>query len=589
MPITLSGMITKSFIALLFCWIQWQPLAFGLDIAKLNKMTPVERSAWVGHFVEEDLSKKDSARAFTETDLLLDLSKNWDAPDIAAQVYGAQGDYLLNLLHNSAGARSKYAQGIDFANLHGLEVPAASMLLKIGSSYCQENQRVLAYEYYFRAHDVFARVGFAHIPRIDQYEYDIGRFLYDVEDYTTALTHFSWAEKYPNSGPQVRYKVLTALSQCYEQLDSSEQTLAFLKKRAQVAQQENNPIWMGESALNTGQYHLKQGCYSEARIYLATALSLSAQNDQLLVAAQALISLSTVNLHEGNIHTAAEKLTEAETYLRQTDAGSWYPDFYHNWELIYERSADYREAYRYDQIFNHISDSIRQATDLRTYSNIQVRLEGRRHLMQTAQLEQMEQTDRMLAMGIIFLFTILSIAAYFVWKYQQRRQRALVLGKQQAEQALERVLQQKIIEQQKEVEEIKPIKMLGMSSADDALPSTFSSFLPPDPDPAAEQHAKEALEKILKLTLLTEDDSRDFRLYFEKVHPGFFAQLRVKLPDLTQSETRLLALTKLNLKTREMSEILNVEPNSIRRLRNRIRQKYNLPAGDNFEIFLIND
>lgn len=94
------------------------------------------------------------------------------------------------------------------------------------------------------------------------------------------------------------------------------------------------------------------------------------------------------------------------------------------------------------------------------------------------------------------------------------------------------------------------------------------------------------MDQIVHMSLLTEEDSRQFRLLFEKIHPGFFAEIRTNLPDLTQSETRLLALTKLNLSTKEMSEILNIEPNSIRRLRNRIRQKLSLPAGDNFEKIL---
>ncbi len=581
----------KSFSALLFCWLQCYTVALGLDVAMLDKMTSADRAVWVGHFVEKDLHTKDSALAFAETNQLLELSKKWDAPDIAVQAYLGQGNYFLDVLHDPENARKKYAKGADFARLYGLEALHASMLIEIGRSYCQQNQQVLAYAYYLRAHDIFVQIGVANIMHIDQYEYNIGQFFYSLEDYAAAMMHFSIAEKSSSSSPQTRYKVLGAISQCCEQQGLEEDALNFLKKQAQLAQKENNPLWIAESTLTIGEHHLKAGCHSEARIYLTTAHRLSVQNGQTLLAARALISLSQVNLYEGNLHSAAEKLTEAGSYLQQTGATDWYPEFYRGWELIYKQSNDFREAYRFGRLYDHAHDSIQRAKELRTYANIQTRLEGRRHIMQMVQREQADRTDQLLSGLSVCLILLLTVGAYIGWKSQQRRQKNLILARQKAEQAEQALAQfqreQMAVRQQATNEESEFMAMPGPStSLTDKLPVVS---LPPIPDPKAEETAKEALEQILCLTLLTEEDSRHFRLYFEKIHPGFVAQLRKKFPDLTQSETRLLALTKLNLKTREMSEILNVEPNSIRRLRNRIRQKFNLPAGDNFKKLLAND
>lgn len=568
----------KFFLAFLFCWSQCHTAAFGLDIAKLNGMTAADRLVWVNHFVEEELGKKDSAVAFRETNVLLRLAKKWDAADIAAKVYTGQGDYLLQVLRNFEEARNKYAQGIDFANLHDLKGPVAGMLIQIGRSYCQENQSILAYGYFCRAHEMLVQTGLEGVDHIGQYEYDIGRFFYDIADYETTMSHLAIAERCPHNKPQLRYDVLMIMEKCCVQLGWQEKAFGWLQKRAQVANQEGNTAWIGECAVDIGEYHLRDGCYPEARIYLSTGYKLLLQAGQFQSVARALILLSTVNIQEHNLYAAAEKLTEAERYLQQTGAGNCFPDLYRNRMLIYEQADNFREAYRYQQLYEHTYDSIRRANELLTYTNIQVRLEGRRHMVQMIQQQQADRTDRLLVLLAVAVLTVSGLGIYFGWKHQQRQQKALIAARQQAEQA-EQALRQ--VNEQRQVEEVELMSELGMLSGDDT-----SSPPLPAADPKADQTAKEAVEQILQMTLLTEDDSRHFRLLFERIHPGFFTQLRTNFPDLTQSETRLLALTKLSLKTREMSEILKVEPNSIRRSRNRIRQKYNLPAGDNFDNLL---
>jgi len=574
-------MTWKSLFTLLICWSQWSTLALGLDVAALNRMTAAERLVWVAHFVEVELNKKDSSGAFADINLLFDLADKWDAPAIKTAVYTGQGNYLLQVLHNAKGARDVYAQGVDYANMHDLEVPAGALLLQIGSTYSQEKQPTLAYEYYFRAHDIFAERGFHCIPRIDYYEYSIGRFLYDMEDYKAAMTHFSIAERFGKSGAPIHYQILMMLSQTCQRLGRPEEALTYMLKRAQLAQQENNIGWMGETAVDIGDQHLQDGCHAEARIYLTTGHRLSVQVSQLQTAARALILLSQVNIHQGNLHAAGEKLTVAENYLCHTNETNNYPDLYAGWMTIHEQTGNFREAYKYRELYDYAQDSIQRTTELRTYTNIQVRLEGRRHMMQVAQMRKAQATDQLMTTLAGCVIVILGAGAYFGWGYQQHWQKSLILARQEAEQALERALQQQAINQHTD-----EVGDTALGTVPAAASSSSASLLMSD---RAEQTAKAALATILQLVLLTEEDSRHFRVLFEKIHPGFLAQLRVKFPDLTQSETRLLALTKLNLNTREMSDILNVEPNSIRRLRNRIRQKFNLPTGDNLESLFVKD
>jgi tetratricopeptide (TPR) repeat protein len=96
----------------------------------------------------------------------------------------------------------------------------------------------------------------------------------------------------------------------------------------------------------------------------------------------------------------------------------------------------------------------------------------------------------------------------------------------------------------------------------------------------------ENLSQILNSPILTDDDWNQFKALFEQVHRNFFATLKLKYPTLTQAETRLAALLRLNLTTREMADMLGISADSANKARYRLRKKLELhPEQDLQEIF----
>lgn len=64
-----------------------------------------------------------------------------------------------------------------------------------------------------------------------------------------------------------------------------------------------------------------------------------------------------------------------------------------------------------------------------------------------------------------------------------------------------------------------------------------------------------------------------FRLHFEQVHPGFFEKLKEKHPNLTNNELRLYAYFHINLSTKEIATLLNIEAASVRQAKARLNKK----------------
>lgn len=104
--------------------------------------------------------------------------------------------------------------------------------------------------------------------------------------------------------------------------------------------------------------------------------------------------------------------------------------------------------------------------------------------------------------------------------------------------------------------------------------------------PDSEKTIKRQIKGIVKDNLHIENDWNDFMLHFNDVHPDYFERLNALCPQLTQLEQKLAAYIRLNLSTSQISQMLNVTPESIRSNRYRLRKKLGLDKNENIDNFL---
>lgn len=74
-----------------------------------------------------------------------------------------------------------------------------------------------------------------------------------------------------------------------------------------------------------------------------------------------------------------------------------------------------------------------------------------------------------------------------------------------------------------------------------------------------------------------EEEWERLKAHFDNVHSGFFSRLKEKFPGLTQSELQHCSYIKLQLPTKEIARMLNIDPKSVQASRYRIKKKMNLP------------
>lgn len=81
-------------------------------------------------------------------------------------------------------------------------------------------------------------------------------------------------------------------------------------------------------------------------------------------------------------------------------------------------------------------------------------------------------------------------------------------------------------------------------------------------------------------------DDNTFEIQIDELHQDFFRKLKEKFPSLSSNDLRWCAYLKIGLNSKEIADILNIQPSSAYISRSRLRKKLNLHADEDLYSFL---
>lgn len=103
--------------------------------------------------------------------------------------------------------------------------------------------------------------------------------------------------------------------------------------------------------------------------------------------------------------------------------------------------------------------------------------------------------------------------------------------------------------------------------------------------------SKRAIRKInhlIKSNLTIEEGWENFRRQFDKVHPKFVRSIEKSYPRLTQNDLRHCAYIRMRLSTKEIAQLMNINPTSVQIARVRLKKKMDLDERTDLRSFVIN-
>lgn len=442
----------------------------------------------------------------------------------------------------------------------------------IGDFYFVLNKFGPAFEYMQRARNLFEKKGIENYPYTKRYVGSLAECYYRFGEYEQAAKHYKECLVIPAYWNGVVYfaAVENSVALCYQQSKQYDSAIYYFNRSHASATAVKDSFYMALSYGNLGYtYHL-MGKDSLALPLLQQDYEGSMKAREWGSAANAAMILITIYISQGKTAMAEKYLTLIRPYVYMMGGVGLYKNWYENLYRYYEFKGNPTLALQYADSLLLYKDSLATLRSTRTLNQAKLKVETEQHLNTVHELESQRRQQVFIRNSILVVLLLAGIIG-LLWVNRQRLKRnkelqLAALAREKAQQQLQFAQQElagytnKLKEKNELIEQFRQeLEELQQNGAQESKERT------------------ENINRLLSATILTEEDWRTFRDLFEKVYPGFFIRLREKMPDLSAADTRLIALTKLQLPPRDMAAMLGVSYDAIKKARQRLRKKINLP------------
>jgi tetratricopeptide (TPR) repeat protein len=545
----------------------------GIKTTSKENRIPEARALYKKH-----LRKVDSVTAFTGFNELFAIARNLKDRSLECYIYDFHADYFsvnrgfndLSLLY--------YQKAIDLATKYDLPAEIAIHTFKKGTFYYTFKKYVDAYRYFLDAYTLLKTAGFENVPEVAYYLQYIAHFYYDIDDLESAQRIMLEAIQYevPTTGEEIN--MINTLALTYQKLGDDKEAFNYFTKAFDKAKTTNDSVWMGIISGNIGSIYYRAGQFDKAIHHLRFDYEQSLKYDQFNSAALAVLTLIRCYIEKEDLVQAEALLKSSASLVKQNDDLKLWIHFYSNMALLHEKKNDTRTALVYRKQYDVARDSLEIISNRAAVNRVKLKWELDKHDAQVAQLKaaaDLESFRRNSLIGLLFLLMVISILVYNREKLKgikekelfEKQEALLQSEKARAEDELRNARQaldqytENLKQKNELIEEFKTeIEQLQLQLAH-----------------PVDNERIEQLEKLMQAHIMTDETWAEFKRLFEKVHAGFITRLKNKFIHATETDIRLLTLLKLGLNNREMANMLCVTTEAIKKSRQRLKKKINLP------------
>lgn len=203
-----------------------------------------------------------------------------------------------------------------------------------------------------------------------------------------------------------------------------------------------------------------------------------------------------------------------------------------------------------------------------------------------------------LGLSALLLISMLQKRRYN-WKAQEtekakqaelaKKQQQLVEMEKQKEQQLLQLEEDKMQSELRHLNNLLAASTMNLVVKNDYI-ETIKLKLKEVNKKGSNRETRQALENIVKeidTTLKLQEDWEQFEYHFDQVHGDFLSRLRDEFFDLTPNEQKLCAFLRLNLNTKDISNLMGISLRGVEVARYRLRKKLNLDQGQNLSKFIL--
>lgn len=435
----------------------------------------------------------------------------------------------------------------------------ARSYLIIGTIYLRLDNYNKSLEYYFKSLKIFKEI--KDEKYISSTLNNLGSVFSDQKNYEKAIDYFTEALTIAerNNDSAIIELCLSNIASALSASGELEKAKKMILKtiRSQNEDPFNNRL--GTNVMNLSIVYSKLNQYDSASILFEKALPIFIQMDD--ESKKALFYLNYGRFFFEIEDFDKSILNASIAFDKSREYG--FPDItLKSAKLLRENYLELNnldEAFRFSLIELEIKDSLYSERNSAKIFNYELQY----HFDQERQEKELTQQrkDFILIIIIVFFISVLAVGV-LVFARQREKAKNILLEKQNLKAELDF----------KNKEFASSVLFLMKKNE---LLSQISEKLVHIEEKAQNSEIKHAIHYIGKELKKSSEQSlwEEFEIRFKEVHSGFYENLNVLFPDLTANDIRLCAFLKLNLSSKEISEITGQRVATLEAARSRIRKK----------------
>jgi len=545
-------------LCLLFAIMALHDHAFGQERKRIDSLNYKLRKA-----------KSDSARVY----LLVELSSEYENHDLTVSLGYAEKANLL-AEKSGSGKLNSYT------------------LFNLAYVYYSQGVFLLSIQYFSRYMEIQKEEG--NIKEVAFAQVNLGAIYITLSNYTQAKKNFEEAlnilEKVsvPKSKHDYTSQIITIynnLGIVYQNLQKPDQSIDYYLRGIKLARKSTGDSSVLSKLLNNlGSLYFDEGKFANAVIPMTEALEIREKNNDQIGLAQSYRMFASYYSALKNNRKTLEFLTRGVNLAAEVGSNPLLADFAELLYTYYNDNHHSDSALKYHVLLKDLNDKMKMEESVKELTRMELTSQFKEK--EKIQLLEQKRKELYYMLGGITLFLILIIVTllYFL---SQNRLRRMKLEKINADLgsknlSLEKENLAKELEfKKKEI----TLNVMSLMKKNEML-SDISKKIVEFREKAIHAETNDALKHIGKeLQKSTEEETlKEFSLRFMEVHKEFYDTILLKFPELTPSELKLCAFLRLNMTTKEISELTGQRLNTLENARYRLRQKLGI---SNSEINLV--
>lgn len=494
-------------------------------------------------------------------------------------------DMGLGIIYRELGnanlSQKHYNLAIKLAEEEGNNNYIAISYNNLGNLYRQVGQYKKALEHLYLALKNFESQGEDKL--ISDCLEGIGEVYSEIDNNERALEYFKRSiAKAEFLGDDYRLLSKYAnIANSFSKLGQKENALMYFSKTVELAQSIGDKARLSEILILVANFYKVNNDFDNSLRHLKRSLSISQEVGDTVSIASVYNSLSELYFLKKDYKTAYSNALKAYQISSQKNLVKILAESSFSISRILELEGNYKDALYYHKIHNRTKDNLLDLEKLKALEETEVKynvehIEKQKLELENAAIEDEESlkslNNYLGVLGILFLISVFTFGVFIYRKHNEK-----IMSTENSKKMKRKIdlLNTKLNEKNRELTS----KALMISQHNEVLKDVVNSI---NEYSNGEHNNKNELKKLkTKLQEIYEEKSwDDFIQHFEQVHPNFYKKLLNKSNELTPTEQKVCAFLKMNLNSKEISQITNQSTKAVEVMRSRIRKKLNIPHED---------